>query len=257
MPKKMRRLAIRSLLSSHQSEGTLSILLDLDLEDGKTRGMAELLSALGIEGSVLLVTREPEGNVIRSARNLPSVKTLPANNINTGDLLKYEHLIMTVNAVRRAEGLWGSTVSRHRTPGEERPERVDPPADLEMLRAPTPRRVTAKAAEPVEEPEPEAASASTGPTRSRRARAEATRSQPAPAVEETEAPAPKSRSQAKAGVTPAAAKQAAEKPTSGTKASPKAGAKPKAAAKPKPSAKTTTKKPVAKKPPTKRPRSTS
>lgn len=260
IPKKMRRLAIRCLLSNHQSEGTLSILLDFDLAEGKTREMAEVLQALDIEGSVLLVTRDPNGSVIRSAHNIPRVKTLPANNINTGDLLKYEHLIMTVDAVRRAEGLWGGDLVRRRAPGEERPERQDPPADLEMLRAPTPRRVAAKAAAPVAEPkpapEPETAPATEAParpTRSRRARAETAKTEPKPVAEEAPAATPRSRARTTAAPT------AKEKPTTTAKA--------KATHKPKASAKTTAAKPTAKprtrasttakKPPARRPRSTS
>ncbi len=276
IPKKMRRLAIRCLLSNHQSEGTLSILLDFDLAEGKTREMAEVLQALDIEGSVLLVTRDPDGNVIRSAHNIPRVKTLPANNINTGDLLKYEHLIMTVDAVRRAEGLWSGDLVRRRAPGEERPERQDPPADLEMLRAPTPRRVAAKAAAPVAKPAPEptpepetapATATPARPTRSRRARAETARTERAPVAEE--APAPKPRSRAKTAAAPAAeAKPATRaKASAATAAKTTIAAKTKAASKPKASAKTTAAKPAAKprtrasttakKPPARRPRSTS
>jgi hypothetical protein len=56
------------------------------------------------------VTRQADVTVIRSARNIPGVKTLPAPLLNVGDLLKYRHLVMTVEAVRRAEEIWAPAV---------------------------------------------------------------------------------------------------------------------------------------------------
>ena len=55
----------------------------------------------------MIVTAAPEANVIKSASNIPGIKTLPANTLNVFDLLSYDALVMTEDAVRKAEQLWG------------------------------------------------------------------------------------------------------------------------------------------------------
>jgi large subunit ribosomal protein L4 len=65
------------------------------------------LKTLGIEPSVLLVTAEPDMNVVKSARNIDRAKTLPAAMLNVVDLLSHRMLLMTVDAVRRVEAIWG------------------------------------------------------------------------------------------------------------------------------------------------------
>ena len=109
MPRKMRRLALRCVLSAKIGDGELKVLEELKFAEPKTRQMAEVLSALGVNDSVLVVTGEPEVNVIKSARNLPGIKTMPANLLNVLDLLSCKAILMTESAVRKAEELWGST----------------------------------------------------------------------------------------------------------------------------------------------------
>ena len=122
MPRKMRRLAIRCMLSDKRSTGALVVLQDLNLAEGKTQGMANLLETLDVRGGTLIVTRDSDEKVIMSARNLPKVKTLPASLLNVGDLLKYEHLVITTDAIRRAEELWArGDIDRHRAPPVEEP----------------------------------------------------------------------------------------------------------------------------------------
>ena len=122
MPRKMRRLAIRCMLSDKRGTDALVVLQNLELAAGKTQEMVQLLSALDILGSTLVVTREPDEKVIRSAQNLPRVKTLPASLLNVGDLLQYQYLIMTTDAVQRAEELWArGVIDRHRFPPVEEP----------------------------------------------------------------------------------------------------------------------------------------
>jgi large subunit ribosomal protein L4 len=70
--------------------------------------MAEIMTALGVGSSALIVTPEPEINVIKSARNLPKIKTTPANVINILDILSHKTILMTEPAVRMAENLWGN-----------------------------------------------------------------------------------------------------------------------------------------------------
>ena len=106
-PKKMRHLALKCMLSAKAGDGSLKVLKELKLNEPKTKDMVTILTALGVDGSALVVTSEPEVNVIKSARNLGGIKTMPANLLNVVDLLSHKVLLMTVNAVRKAEELWG------------------------------------------------------------------------------------------------------------------------------------------------------
>ncbi len=107
IPKKMRQLALRCVLSAKASDGELKVVEQLKLEEPKTKEMVRILAALGVDTSALIATSEPEENVIKSARNLPRIKTTPANILNVVDILSYKMLLMTEAAVRKAEQLWG------------------------------------------------------------------------------------------------------------------------------------------------------
>jgi len=107
MPKKMRQLALRCALSAKTRDEELKVLEELNFEQPKTRDMAAILTALGINSTALIVTDKPEENFIKSARNLAGIKTIPANILNVVDILSYKMLLMTEPAVRRAEKLWG------------------------------------------------------------------------------------------------------------------------------------------------------
>jgi large subunit ribosomal protein L4 len=107
MPKKMRRLALRCALSAKAKDEKLTVLEKLELKQPKTKEMAGILAALGVDSSALIVTGKPEENVFKSARNLAEVKTLPANILNVVDILSCKRLLMTEAAVRKAEDLWG------------------------------------------------------------------------------------------------------------------------------------------------------
>ena len=111
-PKKMRRLALRCVLSAKAGDGELKILDKFDFAEPKTKKMVEVLSALGVDSSALIVTPEPEVNVIKSARNLPAIKTMPVNVLNVLDILSYKMLLMTEAAVRQAEKLWGNGLTK-------------------------------------------------------------------------------------------------------------------------------------------------
>ena len=111
MPKKMRRLAIRCLLSDKARENRLTLLQHIDLPTSRTKEMVNVLKALDAVSSTLIVTHQPSSNIVLSARNIEKVKTLPASNINVLDLLKHDRLIMTVDAVHQAEELWAGGVT--------------------------------------------------------------------------------------------------------------------------------------------------
>ena len=91
MPKKMRQLALRCVLSAKAGDGELIVLEQLKLEESKTREMARILSTLGVDSSALIITAEPEEGVVKSARNLVGIKTLPANPVS------YTHLTLPTN----------------------------------------------------------------------------------------------------------------------------------------------------------------
>ncbi len=107
MPKKMRQLALRCVLSAKAGDGQLKILEDFNFQEPKTKRMAEVLGTLGIEATSLLVTAQAQPNVVKSARNIQGIKTLPANLLNVVDVLSHQSLLMTESAVRKAEELWG------------------------------------------------------------------------------------------------------------------------------------------------------
>ena len=109
MPKKMRQLALRCILSSKTGDGELKVLEELKLEESKTKRMAQILAAFGADSSALIVTVESEDSVIKSARNLPRIKTMPANLLNVLDIISCKMILITEAAVRKAEELWGST----------------------------------------------------------------------------------------------------------------------------------------------------
>ncbi len=115
MPKKMRRLALRCVLSAKAGYGELKVLEQLKLDQPKTKEMVQILAALGVDSSALIATGEPEGNVVKSARNLAGIKTIPASLLNVVDILSYKMLLMTEAAVRKVEQLWGQSLSQGET----------------------------------------------------------------------------------------------------------------------------------------------
>jgi len=106
MPKKMRRLALKCLLSAKVREGNIRLVRELDFEGPKTKDMINVLSSLGIDSSTLILTAQSTPNVVKSATNLPEVKVLPAALVNVLDLLSYEMLVATVPAIRNIEQIW-------------------------------------------------------------------------------------------------------------------------------------------------------
>ncbi len=112
VPKKMRRLALRCVLSAKVRDEELIILEQLKLKQPKTKEMLSILAALDVDSSALIVTSAPEEDVIKSARNLPGIKTTPASLLNVVDILSNKMLLMTVAAVRKAEELWGERLSK-------------------------------------------------------------------------------------------------------------------------------------------------
>lgn len=103
LPKKVRRLALRSALSSKVNEQKLIVLEDLSLNEAKTREMVKVLKALNVNQKALIVTDEMIESVDRSARNIEGVKATPVEGLNVYDLLKHDVIVMTKAAVTKTE----------------------------------------------------------------------------------------------------------------------------------------------------------
>ena len=107
MPKKMRQLALRCVLSAKAKDKELMVLDELRLDEPKTKEMVKTLKSLGIEPSALIATSEPGENIVKSARNLPEVDTIPAQLLNVVDITTHKMLLLTEAAVRQVEQIWG------------------------------------------------------------------------------------------------------------------------------------------------------
>jgi large subunit ribosomal protein L4 len=103
MPRKVRRLAMRSALSSKVKDNNIIVVDNLAFTEPRTKLMVETLEALKARQKTLLVTADGNVNVFKSARNIPGVKPLKVESINVYDLLKYDTLLITRDAVARVE----------------------------------------------------------------------------------------------------------------------------------------------------------
>ncbi len=100
MPRKMRRLAVRSALSAKFADGSLRFLDTLSMETPRTKNVLELLQTFDLNDSkTLIVLPERDENIARSANNLPHVKTLNAMYLNVRDLLQYDHIVVPQSAL--------------------------------------------------------------------------------------------------------------------------------------------------------------
>ena len=105
IPKTMRRVAITSALTSKVADNNMIVLESLELAAPKTKEMVNVLNAFEAK-KTLIVTAESNENVYKSARNIQGVAVLPVNNINVYDLLKFEKLIITKEAVNKIEEVY-------------------------------------------------------------------------------------------------------------------------------------------------------
>lgn len=104
MPKKMQRLALRSALSAKVASGQMMVVDKVVIDEPKTKTAAKMLTALGVnEQSVLLVMAEKNAPVWKSVHNLPQVKSLQSGYLNIRDLLGYDMLLLTKDAVDAIE----------------------------------------------------------------------------------------------------------------------------------------------------------
>lgn len=117
LPKRMRRLAIRSVLSARAADGRLKVVENPSLDTPSTKAVLSLLTQTGAGNSSLIVTGAADRVVLKSARNIDGASCIVADTISVAEVLAHKTLVMTVDAVRRAEALWGG----ERAGGKPRP----------------------------------------------------------------------------------------------------------------------------------------
>ena len=102
LPKKVRRLALKSALSAKVSAGDILVLDTLTLERPKTSEMVKILGNFKVDDALLVMAVRDEV-IEKSARNIPNIKPMVANNLNVYDILAYNKLVITKDAVARVE----------------------------------------------------------------------------------------------------------------------------------------------------------
>ena len=104
--KKVRRLAMKSALSTMVQENNMIVLDTLTMDEYKTKTIAAMLKALGVEKKALIVTAEADAKVYRSAANIPGVKTAAVNTLNVYDILNGGKFIVAKNAIAKIEEVY-------------------------------------------------------------------------------------------------------------------------------------------------------
>ena len=104
--KKVRRLAMKSALSTKVLDNNFIVLDALTLENYKTKTVVEMLKALNVDGKALIVTAEADQKIVKSAANIPGVKTAAVNTLNVYDILNYDKFIIVKNAIGKIEEVY-------------------------------------------------------------------------------------------------------------------------------------------------------
>lgn len=106
LPKKVRRLAMKSALSSKVNEEAVLVLDSLELKEAKTKEMAKVLDNFNINKKALIVLEGKNETVERAARNIPGVKLAYVNTLNVLDILNYDNFVITQDAVKKVEEVY-------------------------------------------------------------------------------------------------------------------------------------------------------
>ena len=106
VPKKVRRLAMKSALTSKFNEGNIIVVDEIKLADVKTKLMAEVLKNLGAEKKALLVLNGKDESVIRASKNIPTVKDAYVNTINVYDLLNADKIVVLKAAMENIQEVY-------------------------------------------------------------------------------------------------------------------------------------------------------
>ena len=111
-PRQMRRGALLSALSGMAQDGSLVVIENFDLSEAKTKVVAQALSSLKVGPSTLLVADGASQDALRAARNIERLSMKPSNTLGAIDLLGHRTVVMTVEAVRNAEAVFGGRFQR-------------------------------------------------------------------------------------------------------------------------------------------------
>lgn len=103
LPKKVRGAALKSALSQSLSESSLTVVDGLQVEGFRTKAIVEILGALGLEGTTLIVIEDANATVEASARNIPGVSVVRAEGVNVYDVLRHKNLLITKAAIEKVE----------------------------------------------------------------------------------------------------------------------------------------------------------
>ena len=107
IPRKMKRLALRSALSDKIANGHLLLMDTFTLQEPRTRLMEEFLDKLPLERQILALLPERDENVLRAARNIHRIKVEHVSAINVVEILKHDHLLLTTGSVERIVEMFG------------------------------------------------------------------------------------------------------------------------------------------------------
>ncbi|MBE0068823.1 50S ribosomal protein L4 [Thermoanaerobacterium thermosaccharolyticum] len=105
IPKKVKRLALKSALSSKVRDNEIIVIDDINIDEPKTKKVVDMLKKFNVKNALIVI---PEGkeNVVLSSRNIPNVKAVYANSLNTYDVLKYDRFIITKDAINKVEEVY-------------------------------------------------------------------------------------------------------------------------------------------------------
>jgi len=103
VPKKVRKLALRSALTQKVRENQLVVVDQISLDEPKTKKALEFLKGIGVTGKSLIIVDEPQANLTLSVRNLPKVNVLPVAGLNVYDILNHQVVICTRSTIKKIE----------------------------------------------------------------------------------------------------------------------------------------------------------
>ena len=106
LPKKVKRLALKSAFSTKVADNDLIVVDNIAVEGFKTKAVVEMLSKLGADKKALIVMPELDQKLIKSAANIPGVKTALVNTINVYDILNYDKFIVAKGALEKIEEVY-------------------------------------------------------------------------------------------------------------------------------------------------------
>jgi len=106
VPKKIKRIAMKSALSSKVADNNIMVIEELNFDAPKTKQVVSLLQNLKVDSKTLIVVADNNENVVKSARNIEGVKTAFVNTLNVYDILNYDKFIITKDAVKKVEEVY-------------------------------------------------------------------------------------------------------------------------------------------------------